>query len=76
MTSLTLGTLADLTRSKTELLAENALFRQQLVILHRPIKRPPSRKTDRLLLLRLARMVRTGKQALFFVQAETLLFGK
>ncbi|WP_236023090.1 integrase core domain-containing protein [Dictyobacter formicarum] len=72
-TSLALGTLADLTRSKTELLAEHALLRQQLVILHRQIKRPPYRKTDRLLLVLLARMVRTWKQALFLVQPETLL---
>jgi hypothetical protein len=32
-TSLTLGTFADLTRGKAELLAENALLRQQLIIL-------------------------------------------
>ncbi len=72
-TSLVLGTLADLTRGKSELLAENALLRQQLIILRRQIKRPVYRKTDRLLLVLLARMVRTWKQALFLVQPETLL---
>jgi putative transposase len=72
-TSLLLGTLTDLTRGKAELLAENALLRHQLIILRRQIKRPVYRKTDRLLLVLLARMVRTWKQALFLVQPETLL---
>ena len=72
-TSFVLGTFADLTRGKAELLAENALLRQQLIILHRQAKRPTYRKTDRLLLVLLAKMVRTWKQALFLVQPETLL---
>ena len=72
-TSLLLGTLTDLTRGKAELLAENALLRHQLIILRRQIKHPIYRKTDRLLLVLLARMVRTWKQALFLVQPETLL---
>jgi len=71
--SFVLGTLVDLTRGKSELLAENALLRQQLIILRRQVKRPTYRKTDRLLLVLLARMVRTWKQALFLVQPETLL---
>ena len=72
-TSLVFGTLADLTRGKSELLAENALLRQQLIILRRQIKQPTFRKRDRLNLVLLARMVRTWKQALFIVQPETLL---
>ena len=71
--SLLLGTLADMTRGKAELLAENALLRQQLIILRRQIKRPTYRKTDRFLLVFLARIVRPWKQALFIVQPETLL---
>ena len=39
-TSLLLGTLLDLSRSKAELVAENALLRQQLIILRRQVKRP------------------------------------
>ncbi len=54
-TSLVFGTLADLTRGKAELLAENALLRQQLIILRRQVKRPCFRKTDRFLLVILAR---------------------
>ncbi len=72
-TSLLLGTLTDLSRSKSELVAENALLRQQLIILRRQVKRPACTKTDRMLLVLLARMVHTWKQALFIVQPETLL---
>jgi putative transposase len=72
-TSLLLGTLIDLSRSKSELVAENALLRQQLIILRRQVKQPVCTKTDRMLLVLRARMVRTWKQALFIVQPETLL---
>jgi putative transposase len=66
-TSFVLGTLADMTRGKSELLAENALLRHQLIILRRQVKHPVYLKTDRFLLVVLARMVRTWKQALFLV---------
>ena len=71
--SLLLGTLIDLARGKSELIAENALLRQQLIILRRQIKRPVYRKTDRFLLVLLARMTRAWTQALFLIQPETLL---
>lgn len=35
---LIIGTLADLTRSRTDLVVENALLRQQLIVLNRQIK--------------------------------------
>ncbi len=72
-TSFPLGTLTDLGRSKSELIAENALLRQQLVILKRRVKRPTFTKTDRLLLVLLARLVCTWQQALVIVQPDTLL---
>src|SRR5260221_14744493 len=72
-TALLLGTLVGMTRGKSELLAENALLRHQLIILRRQVKRPVYRKRDRLLLAGLARRIRTWKQALFLVQPETLL---
>jgi len=72
-TSLLLGALTDLSRSRSELLAENALLRQQLIILRRQVKRPACTKTDRMLLVLLARLVQTWKQALIIVQPETLL---
>ena len=68
-----LGTLADLARGKSELVAENALLRQQLIILRRQIKRPRYTNTDRVLLVLLARAVRAWRQALLIVQPETLL---
>jgi putative transposase len=72
ISSLPLATLTDLDRSKSELIAENALLRQQLIILRRQVKRPACTKTDRLLLVLLARIVRTWKQTLLIVQPETL----
>jgi len=72
-TSLPLGTLTDLSRSKPELIAENALLRQQLIILRRQVKRPACNKADRTLLILLARLVRNWKQALLIVQPDTLL---
>jgi len=71
--SLPLQTLADLGRSKSELVAENALLRQQLIILKREVKRPTFTRTDRMPLVLLARLVRTWQQALFIVQPDTLL---
>src|SRR5215468_10717985 len=71
--SFLLGTLADLGRSNSELIAENALLRHQLTILQRQMKRPTFTRTDRLFLILLARLVRTWQQALLLVQPETLL---
>jgi hypothetical protein len=61
--SLLLGTLADLGRSQSQLRAENALLRKPLLILSRQVKRPAYRKADRLLLVLIARLVSTWKQA-------------
>ncbi len=72
-TALLLGTVTDLVRSKSELVTENALLRQQLIILRRQVKRPACTKTDRMILVLLARASRAWKQALFIVQPETLL---
>ena len=73
VTSLPLATLTDLGRSKSELVAENALLRHQLTILQRQVKRPSITRTDRMLLVLLARLVRTWQQALLIVQPDTLL---
>jgi putative transposase len=67
------GALIDLARPRSELIAENALLRQQLLILRRQVKRPVCTKTDRVLLVVLARAVHHWKQALFLVQPDTLL---
>ena len=57
--SFPISTLTDLGRSKSELIAENALLRQQLIVLRRQVKRPMFTRTDRILLVLLARLVRT-----------------
>jgi len=65
--------MTDLTRRKSELVAENALLWQQLIILRRQVERPACPKRDRMILVLLARASHAGKQALFIVQPETLL---
>jgi transposase InsO family protein len=72
-TSLPMATLADLGRSKSELIAENDLLRQQLIVLRRQVKRPTFSRIDRILLVLLARLVRTWQQAFLIVQPDTLL---
>jgi len=72
ISSFPLGTLTDLGRSKSELIAENALLRQQLIILKRQVKRPACTNADRILLVLLARLVRSWQQTLFILQPETL----
>ena len=67
------GTLADLARSKPALIAENALLRQQLIILRRSVVRPGCTSTDRTLLVLLASRLQTWRQSLLSVQPETLL---
>ncbi len=51
----------------------NAFLRQQLIMLKRQVKRPVCTKTDRILLVLLARAVQAWKQTLFIIQPETLL---
>jgi putative transposase len=64
------GTRGDLVRSRAQLLAENALLRQQLLVLRRRVTRPAVTTMDRALL---AGRVRAWRQALLIVQPETLL---
>ncbi len=71
--SLVLGTAIDLVRGKAELVAENALLRQQLIVLARSTKRPRLTRADRALLVLLASRLRGWRQALLIVQPATLL---
>jgi putative transposase len=71
--SLFSGALSDLTRSRSDLIVENVLLRQQLIILHRQVKRPLLTRRDRSLLVLIARCTRFWKQALHIVQPDTLL---
>jgi putative transposase len=71
--TLALGALADISRSKADLLVENALLRQQLIVLHRQVKRPKLTNGDRIRLVLLARLLIFWRQALQIIQPDTLL---
>ena len=72
-TSLPLRTVADLARSKPQVIAENLLLRQQLVVLNRSVKRPRFTQADRVLFVLLASRLQTWKEALLIVKPETIL---
>jgi putative transposase len=67
------GLLSDLTRSRAELLTENALLRQQLIVLRRCAKRPKIRRHERGFMVALAALTRTWRDAVLLVQPETIL---
>jgi putative transposase len=67
------GATADAFRSRTDLLLENALLRQQLVILRRSVKRVQPTDTDRRLLVWLESCLTTWRDALLVVKPDTLL---
>jgi putative transposase len=67
------GFLGDLTRSRAELLAENALLRQQLIVAARGVKRPVIRVHERGLLVVLASLYPRWRDALLLVKPETIL---
>src|SRR3954469_25763195 len=62
------GTASDLLRGRAQLLVENALLRQQLLVLRRSVARPAVMPADRALLVLLAGRVRAWRQALHLVQ--------
>lgn len=72
-TTLLEGATADLIRTKPELIAENALLRQQLIVLERQVKRPTFTPLDRGLLVVLASRFPHWKQAMLIVKPDTLL---
>ncbi len=71
--SLVLNAVLDPTRSKSELILENALLRQQLIVLQRHIKRPALTWRDRALLVFIASKLPSWKKTLIIVQPDTLL---
>jgi hypothetical protein len=70
---LIIGILSDLTRSQTDLIVENALLRQQLIVLNRQIKRPRLTNPDRFRLVFISNFTAFWKQAIHIVQPDTLL---
>ena len=71
--ALVLGTAIAITHSKSELVLENALLRQQLIVLKRQTKRPKLAWRDRTLIVLLASKLRSWRQALVIVQPDTVL---
>ncbi len=67
------GTVADVTRSRRDLIIENALLRQQLLVLQRQVKRPKLSWRDRAVIVGLASRMATWKNALLIVKPETVL---
>jgi putative transposase len=59
--SLIAGVFSDLTRSRADLVVENALLRQQLIVIHRQVKRSRFTRCDRIRLILLARCTRFWK---------------
>lgn len=70
---LIIDLLSDLTHSRTDLIVENALLRQQLIILKRQVKRPPLSNLDRIRLVLLSHFTKFWKQTLHIIQPDTLL---
>jgi putative transposase len=70
---LGVGFVRDAFRSRAELLAENALLRQQLIVAARRTKKPQLRRHERATIVVLAAMTRTWRDALLLVRPETVL---
>jgi hypothetical protein len=70
---LIIDLLSDLTHSRIDLIVENALLRQQLIILKRQVKRPELSSSDRIHLVLLSHFTKCWKQTLHIIQPDTLL---
>ena len=72
-TSLVTGLVEDAFRSREELLAENALLRQQLIVAARAVGQPKFKAHERGLIVLLASFVRHWQSAVLLVQPQTVL---
>lgn len=70
---LALSIARDHPRTKTELIAENSLLRQQLIILHRQIKKTSFSESVRLCFLLLVSRVQNWKDTLLIPNPDALL---
>jgi len=71
--SLVFGTLADLTRHRSELVLENVMLRHQVIILSRQGKRASLTHQDRWLFVLIVGLLPNWKAALLIIQPDTLL---
>ncbi len=67
------GLVADITRSRTELLMENALLRQQLIVASRKVKRPIFKAHERGFVALFASLLPHWRNALLLVKPDTVL---
>jgi putative transposase len=67
------GVVADPTRSRAELIVENAFLRQQLIVASRSVKRGGFRGHERGVLVLLARLLPRWRSALLIVKPRTVL---
>jgi transposase InsO family protein len=67
------GAAVDLIRTRRQLVIENALLRQQLVLLHRQVPKPKFSWRDRVRMVLLAGLASTWMNTLLIVQPVTLL---
>ena len=67
------GLVADVGRSRRQLIAENVLLRQQLIVASRKVKRPAFRPHERGLLVLLSRLTRSWRDAVLLVKPDTIL---
>ena len=72
-TGVTGGLASDLFRTRDELLAENAVLRQQLIVASRAVKKPVFRPLERGLLVALASRLSTWRDAVLLVKPDTVL---
>src|SRR5256885_8923377 len=68
--SAVLEMVSDLMRGKSELVLENALLRQQVIVLKRSVKRPKVNNADRRVMVILASRLRGWRSALLLVKPE------
>ena len=72
-TMAAIGIVRDSVMSRGDLIAENALLRQQLIVVRRNTGRPMFVRGERLLLVLLARLSRGWRDAVHVVQPATVL---
>ncbi len=72
-TNQVVSSLADLSRSKAALIAENMFLRQQLIVLERQVVRPQLKRRDRQILVLLANSIYRWNDALMVVKPDTLV---
>lgn len=65
--------VSDMTRSRKDLMVENAFLRQQLIVLNRQVKRPKLTEGDRTRMVFLSSLTNFWQSALHIVRPDTLV---